>query len=232
MKSQARIWSDALDGRRPDEVDCKELLRAYGIACPRGRRIAADASESFTELRAPLAVKVCAADIIHKSELGGVILDVDHDGVTIAIATIAERFPGRAVLVEEQLSYVAPELIVGALVDDDFGAAVMVGRGGVLTELYRDVGFRLAPCAPSEARRMVDELAIAGVFRASWSNRLDADGLADAVARISQLAVDLGPALAQLDINPLVFTATGFVAVDAVLVLADDANHNQSDSTC
>lgn len=222
MKSKARTWWEELDGRRPDEVDCKALLRTYGVACPRGRRIAADASDSFADLSAPLVVKVCDPDIIHKSERGGVILDVDHDSVHHAIATIAARIPGRALLVEEQVNYVPPELIVGALVDDDFGTAVMVGSGGVLTELYRDVAFRLAPCSPGEARRMLEELAIAAVFRGFRANPLDAEELATTVSRIAELAVDLGSALAQLDINPIVYAEGGFVAVDAVLVIAAD----------
>ena len=125
-----------------------------------------------------------------------------------------------AALVEEQLSPRGPELIIGALVDPDFGPAVMVGAGGILTELYRDVSFRLAPCDAEEARDMLGELAVAPLFAGFRGIALDADALARVIVAAGQLAVELGPSFSQLDINPIVSVGNGFVALDAKLVLA------------
>ena len=112
-------------------------------------------------------------------------------------------------------------MIVGAMMDPEFGAAVMVGAGGIMTELLDDVGFRLAPCPQDEARRMLEELRIAPLF-AGHRGLLAAGGrnaLADTIARVADLAVDLGPALGQLDLNPLAAVGTTWTALDASLIL-------------
>ena len=111
------------------------------------------------------------------------------------------------------------EFILGALVDPSFGPAVMVGAGGILTELYKDVSFRLVPCTLEEARRMLGELTVSPVLQGFRGLRIDSDTLAETIIRVSRVVQDLGDRFSQLDINPLVYAGGRWVVLDAKLVL-------------
>ncbi|MFW6240364.1 MAG: acetate--CoA ligase family protein, partial [Thermodesulfobacteriota bacterium] len=205
---------------RPDEFEAKALLAKFGIPVPRGRRFQSGEEPGTGDLRPPLVAKVCDPAVIHKSEGGGVILGLGGEGLPEAVHKIRARFPGSAVLVEEMADFDGPEFIIGTLQDPAFGPAVMVGAGGVLTELYEDVAFRLAPLRKAEALRMLGELRTAPLFSGYRGATLDADGLADLLVRVSQLALALGDRLGQLDLNPVVFSDGKWMALDAALVPA------------
>ena len=104
------------------------------------------------------------------------------------------------------------------LCDPDLGHAVMVGTGGILTEVYDDTSFRLAPCTESEALEMIDELKIAPVFNDYRGLFLDKQKLAQTVSKISHLACDLGDHLCRLDINPIVYDGTEWIALDIHMI--------------
>ncbi|MFP4309506.1 MAG: acetate--CoA ligase family protein [Desulfococcaceae bacterium] len=205
---------------RPDEFEAKALLAEFGIPIPQGRRFQSGEEPGTGDLRPPLVAKVCDPAVIHKSEGGGVILGLGGEGLPEAVHKIRARFPGSAVLVEEMADFDGPEFIIGTLQDPAFGPAVMVGAGGVLTELYEDVAFRLAPLRKAEALRMLGELRTAPLFSGYRGATLDADGLADLLVRVSQLALALGDRLGQLDLNPVVFSDGKWMALDAALVPA------------
>jgi succinyl-CoA synthetase beta subunit len=205
---------------RPDEYEAKELLRLHGIAAPGGVRVFPGDAAGRIELRAPYAVKVCSPDILHKTEHGGVRLGVRSEELTDVVSEMRRAFPNEAVLVEEMTPFAQPEFIVGALVDEEFGPAVMVGAGGVLTELYRDVTFRLAPCEEKDALQMLDELRIGPLFKGyRGMESLDGRGLAGAICAAGRIAVDLGERFSQLDVNPIAFADGRWTALDAKLVL-------------
>jgi acetyl-CoA synthetase (ADP-forming) len=203
----------------PDEFEVKSLLSDFGISCPKGRRFGPAEPVDTRGLSAPFVVKVCSGRILHKTEEGGVELGLDEGSLASAVSKFRDRFPGSDVLVEEQVSSRGVEFIVGGLRDPDFGIAVMVGAGGVLTELYRDVTFRLAPLPREEARRMLDELEVSPVLAGFRGMKLDADALAAVISKVGDLAVELGGLFDQLDLNPLVFTGKRWLALDAKLVL-------------
>jgi hypothetical protein len=146
-------------------------------------------------------------------------LDVSAGALAATVAALRERFPGAALLVEEHVRAAEPELIVGGLRDPTFGPAILVGRGGFLTELVPDVAFRLAPCAEAEALRMLDELSLAPLFRGYRGRRLDADALARILCAVGGLILALGDRFDQLDVNPLVFAGQQWMALDATLRL-------------
>jgi len=206
---------------RPDEYEVKQLLALTGIAVPRGVRLMPDDKIVEPDFDAPFAVKVCSADILHKTDRGGVILGVTQDDLGAAVGDIREKFKGAPVLVEEMLKYSGTEFIVGGLVDSSLGPAVMVGSGGVLTELIKDVSFRLAPCSEAEAQRMINELAVAPLFKGFRGIELDAAALAKIITTVSELEMELGDKFGQLDINPLVNAGGRFVALDAKLILSN-----------
>ncbi|UCF69239.1 MAG: acetate--CoA ligase family protein, partial [Acidobacteriota bacterium] len=155
----------------------------------------------------------------HKTDLGGVRVGLTAGEIGPAIDGLRERFPHASMLIEEQVEGASAELIVGGIVDPSFGPAVMVGSGGILTELVEDVSFRLAPCTAAEAHRMIAELLIAPLFRGYRGLRLDAGGLATTIETVSLLILDLGQRLERLDINPIVFAGGRWIALDAKIGL-------------
>lgn len=209
----------------------REVLASAGLRY-NGSGIAdgEDAAVALAErIGYPVVVKLISPDVVHKSDVGGVVLDVvDADGVRAACASIRERVaahqPGARITgftVEEMVS--GTEIIVGMSRDAGFGPVMMVGIGGVFVEVYRDVAFRLVPLSRRDALDMIGEIrAQALLDGARGRPRLDRDELAEVVWRISAL-VEACPDIAELDVNPLVITGDGLVAIDARVVLAEPA---------
>jgi len=206
-------------GGRLDEHEAKQLATSYGLHVPPSMLVAGDAAglarPAFPD---PYVVKVCSADILHKTERGGVRLGVGASELPQAVEDMKQKFPGSAVLVEQQLSHAGIELIIGAYRDPELGPCVMAGAGGILAELHKDVAFRLLPCGRSEAQDMLDELVIAPVFDGYRGLGCARDAFVDAIVAVSRLVVDLGDAFAELDLNPVVCSSDGLCVLDAALV--------------
>ncbi len=208
------------------EAEAKALLAAYGIPVNRGA-VAANAAEAAkisAGLTYPQVLKVVSADIVHKSDVGGVVLNLtDAAGVAVAAKqmaeTIAARRPGARIegyLVQEMAAS-GIELIVGVNNDPQFGPIVMVGAGGVLVELIEDVALAPAPVSAETARAMLGRLKVAKLLAGiRGKGPADIEAAADVIVRVSWLAHDLHGSLRELDINPLIVRSAGegAVAVD------------------
>jgi acetyltransferase len=177
------------------------------------------------EMGFPVVLKLISPDVVHKSDVGGVVLDVaTADGVRKACAQIRERVeahqPGARItgfVVEEQVS--GTEVIVGVSRDPGFGPLLMVGMGGVFVEVYKDVTFRLLPLDRADALEMIDEIRAQALFDGARGRpRLDRAELAELLLRISAL-VEAVPDIREIDVNPLVITEKGLVSIDARVVL-------------
>lgn len=231
---QPRVDAGQFSGALGEDA-AKGLLAAAGVAVNRGA-VAPDAAaaerlaQGFT---APFVVKVVSADIVHKSDVGGVVLNLDLPAaVAQAVASMGARLAATlpearidGYLVQEMRS--APlEMFIGGRFDPQFGPMIMVGAGGVLIELLRDVTVARAPVSPAQAQDMIDGLAVAPLLR-GWrgAGPLDVAALATAVSRASWMISDLGAQFRELDANPVLVgrKGDGCVAVDARLLLADDA---------
>ncbi len=211
-------------GRMLDELEAYALLDKLGV--PHAPSIALDAGVAKVPslpFPYPVAVKSLSAEIAHKSDIGGVILNV-KDGAALLAATkqIVQATKAPRVLVQPMTSGLG-EVLIGYRVDPDVGPLVMVAAGGLLAEIYRDRSLRLAPVDLATAHEMIGEVAalkaLAG-YRGKPPGDLDA--LADALVALSQLAVMDGPAVAEAEVNPLMVRAKGqgVVAVDALVKLA------------
>lgn len=208
-----------------DELEAYALLDRHGI--PRSPSVPLDAT--IMQIPAlpfpyPVAVKVLSADIPHKTEAGGVALNVrDGDALIAAIKTMRDTVkqwtgitPER-VLVAPMVSGVG-EALIGYRVDREAGPIVMVAAGGVFTEIYRDRALRLAPVDLPAAHAMVAEVkafATLKGFRGKAAGDLDA--LARAIVALSRLALQNDPAVAEAEVNPLIVMTDGVVAVDALV---------------
>jgi acetyl coenzyme A synthetase (ADP forming)-like protein len=217
-----------------DSARVGEVLAAYGIERPRAV-VAAGADEAIVAARAigyPVALKLASPTITHKTEVGGIVLDItDDDGVRRAYETIRRRLDSLGRVREMTGVLVQPmvprgvETFVGATRTPGFGALIGFGTGGVAVELWKDVVFRLHPLTDADAGDMLDAIrgrALLDGFRGGPV--ADREALIDILLRVDRLVGDL-PEIAELDINPLVARAPGegAVALDVRIRLSDPA---------
>jgi acetate---CoA ligase (ADP-forming) len=221
----------ALEARHADlaEHEAKRVLAQYGIPVTE-EALAKDAAEALAIARRigyPVAIKVQSPDIPHKTEAGAVRLGIGEDAeleqAYEAVLANARAYAPEAtiegVLVQEMVTG-GTEAILGITNDPLFGPAVMFGLGGIFAEVLKDVAFRLAPVTPGVAREMIEEIkgypVLAG---ARGKPPADVDALADAIVRLSALALDLRGEVAELDVNPLFVMerGRGVKAADALI---------------
>lgn len=205
------------------------LLRSYGIPSVSGglARDAAAAMALAGELGYPVALKVASAQISHKSDIGGVRVGLERgedvrqafDEILRNALNVAPRDAIDGVLVQRMAAR-GRELIVGIARDPSFGPLIMFGLGGILAEALEDVVFRLAPLTRWDAAEMCRSIRGTKLLHAfRGAPPVDFRALEDVLLRISQLACAF-PEIEELDLNPLLVSEAGVVAVDARIVLA------------
>jgi len=209
-----------------DEVDAAALLAAAGMPVEAGvlARSRAEAEAAAVVLGGLVVVKAVVPGLAHKSEAGGVRVGVPaaqagaaHDAVLAAVRKHRGDLSARGTLVQRHLAGV--ELLVGAYRDPQFGPVVTVGLGGLFTEALGDAALRVAPVGPADALAMLGELKGAAVLAGARGRAPVAlDPVARALAALSAL-LEHHPRVLEAEVNPLVATADGAAAVDALVVL-------------
>jgi acetyltransferase len=215
------------------EVESKAVLSAYGIPITETRiaRTADEAAAAAKEIGYPVVVKLYSHTITHKTDVGGVRLNlVDEGGVREAFRTIQaavaeavgpEHVEG--VTVQPMINYTGYELIVGSSIDSQFGPVLLFGMGGQLVELFRDRALGLPPLNTTLARRMIERTVISGALPGIRGRRpIDIDALEQLLVRFSLLVVEQ-PWIKEIDINPLLASPERLIALDARVVLHDPA---------
>jgi acetyltransferase len=237
IAAAARVRTLAKNGAAAlDEVESKQLIRAYGIPTPMEIAVQSpdDAVKAARQIGYPVVLKAVAAKLLHKSDAGAVALHLaDDDAVRAAYARIAEnvRHAGiealEAVLVCQQVSG-GLELVLGLNRDPEMGLVVMAGSGGVLLELTKDVAFAAPPITRDKARAMIERTHAARLIRGYRSSPvLDADAVVGALVALGRIAEDLSDVVQSIDINPFVVLPRGGFALDALFVpRADDAKQS------
>ena len=234
-RSAARRLIDAGLGRKSGlltEMEAKMLLSAYGIAVnpTETANDAGHAVQIAETMGYPVVMKVHSPDIVHKSDIGGVVLDIrDARGVRTAFdyirANVTDRHPGAfaGVSVQKMLPRGDFELIAGARKDKDFGPVLLFGTGGVLTEVFKDRCIGLPPLNRLLARHMIEKTLICRVLRGYRSiAAVDMLQLESLLIRLSQMVTDFAE-IAEVDINPLLIHDGRIIAVDARAVVAPSA---------
>jgi acyl-CoA synthetase (NDP forming) len=232
VAQQARALIRVAAGRPLVEREAKAVLALYDIPVTR-ERLATNAEEAIEAARAigyPVVLKIESADILHKTDAGGVLLDIGtdddvRDGFARIMANARGYNPSAqilGVLVQEQI---APghELILGMTQDASFGPAIAVGLGGIFVETLKDVSLGVPPLREWDAREMLGRLRAAPVLEGRGSRgrgSADVDALIQTLLRFSQLCFDLRDDVAEIDINPLVVFGEGEGArvVDCLIV--------------
>jgi succinyl-CoA synthetase beta subunit len=206
------------------EYESKKLLSLYGIPVTREKlsHSADEAVSAAADLGFPVVLKACSPELMHKSEHECIELNLRSEGdVREAYGRIINRvdLELEGVLVQEMVSG-QRELVVGLTRDPQFGPCVMLGMGGIMTEVFEDTAFRMAPFDRIEAKDMTEELrfkAILGAFRGQKA--VDMDMLCRTLIAVGQIGLELDT-VSELDINPMIITPEGrVVAADALVVL-------------
>jgi len=209
------------------EYDSKKLLGLYGIPVTRERLCHSvdEAVSAANGLGFSVVLKACSAELMHKSERGVIELNLRSEGdVREAYRRIIQGadLELEGVLVQEMVAG-QRELVVGLNRDSQFGPCVMLGIGGVMTEVFQDSVFRMAPLDMTEAEDMAEELHfknILGAFRGQ--KPVDMEMLCRTLIAVGQIGLEL-EAVSELDINPVIITPEGrVVAADALAVLRRD----------
>lgn len=223
-----RIAAAKAGGRNLLEHEAWELFAAYGIPVPRCRlaKSADDAVRFAAEIGYPVVLKIVSPDIVHKSDAGGVKINlVDEQGVRCAYTSIIKsvynfrpnaRIEG--VLISEMLP-AGLETIIGMAQDVSFGPAFMFGLGGIFVEVLRDVNFRVLPLTKADALEMIREIkgyALLSGIRGEQPK--DVEALAELIVKVAKM-VEENPEIKELDINPCFVYSSGARPADARVML-------------
>ncbi len=225
------IGQAALPEAEPNEAEAKRILAASGVPMvpEEASATAEGAVAAARRIGFPVVAKILSPDILHKSEIGGVLLDLaDADAVREGFATLMQRAAQHApdariegVLVAKQVSG-GVEMVVGTVRDPVFGPVAMVGLGGVFVEVFKDVAFRRCPVSEADAMDMIRSLrGFPLLDGARGRPKADVAALASAVSALSRFAVAAGPRLRSAEVNPLLVLpeGQGAFAADAVIEL-------------
>ncbi|MCA8959916.1 MAG: GNAT family N-acetyltransferase [Planctomycetes bacterium] len=227
-----RLASGVRGGSRVlDEVEAKRVLSDYGIEVVR-TKVASDADEAVAlahEIGHPVAVKVLHPEITHKSDVGGVALDlVDDAGVRAAVERIRESVASRSIDVSRLRYTVQPmvrrpgahELIVGASTDPVFGPVILFGHGGTEVEIVADRAIALPPLNEAIVRDLIGRTRIARLLD-GYRNRpgVDRAALVSTILRVGRLVTD-HPEIVELDLNPVLADERGVIVLDARIGVA------------
>jgi acyl-CoA synthetase (NDP forming) len=219
-----------LTGRRPGELlpepECRQLLALYGVPVPRWQVVdsAAETVAAVEALVEPAALKLVARGVVHKSDIGGVLLGIcgpgaARDGWDALMDAAARAGATDARVLVTPMIEPGVEAVVGVLRDPQFGPVVMFGLGGILVEALDDVVFRAAPFDAGEAGAMIDEVRGRRLFEAVRGRpAVNRASLVDLLVRVSELAADRAE-VAELDLNPVILSARGAAIADARAVL-------------
>ena len=238
--AQKTALERAREAKRPvlSEHESKGLIAAWDVPVT-NEVLAVSADEAVAaakEIGYPVALKIDSPDLLHKTEAGAVKLGIGNDDDLRAaydsLMSTAQGLPGgmagriatiNGLLVQEMVEG-ATEVIVGVSYDAQLGPVLLFGTGGIIVEVYQDVAFRLCPIDVIEAREMIDEVKGSRLLKGfRGSPPADVDALTHTLAQVSQLAVNLGGTLGELDINPLMVLpeGQGVKAADALVVFKD-----------
>ncbi len=217
-----------------DESESKEVLRAYGIATPAEALVTSRAAALAAAGRIgyPVVLKAVSAELMHKSDVGAVALDLgDPERLSAAYDRMAQRLEPHhltGMLICRQIRG-GLELVLGLHRDPEMGLVVMAGSGGVLLELIKDVTFCAPPVNADKARDMLTRMRGAKLLAGyRGAAALDVDALVDALVALGRLAVELEDVVQSVDINPFVALPQGGLALDALIVLQRRPNADRS----
>jgi 3-hydroxypropionyl-CoA synthetase (ADP-forming) len=237
MVSTKKIFDETIktDHKVITEEASKSILKSYGVKVPPYALVTSpkQAVKAAKKIGYPLVMKIVSPQILHKTDVGGVKVGIDNDkDVKKTFNDMYKRLSKKkgvevkGVLLEKMVPK-GVELIVGLQVDPQFGPVIMVGLGGVMTEVFKDVAFRMLPITTADAKSMLDELKGSKILKGfRGSKPIDMDMLAKALVQIGKLGVDNAEYVNSIDFNPVVVYSKSYYVVDAKIILGNQVNKN------
>ncbi|MBM2851578.1 MAG: acyl-CoA synthetase [Candidatus Nitrosotenuis sp.] len=217
------------------EEASKSILKTYGVKVPPYAMVnsADEAVKAAKKIGYPLVMKIVSPQILHKTDVGGVKVGINNDSdVKKTFNDMYKRLSKKkgvqikGVLLEKMVPK-GIELIVGLQNDPQFGPVMMVGLGGVMTEVFKDVAFRMLPITTVDAKSMLNELKSSKLFKGfRGSEPVDLNMLAKALVQIGKIGVDNAKYVNSIDFNPVVVYAKSYFVVDAKIILSKEINKN------
>jgi len=203
------------------ENQVKDLMRAYGIPTTQYQVVRTEKDLEKLTLQFPVALKVCSSAILHKTDVGGVRLNIQNkEDLKKSFKEFRKKFPTENLLVD-QMEEKGVEIIVGLVQDATFGLSIMCGIGGIFTELYKDVSFRVVPIDSYDARQMIEELAGKKLLEGFRGMKANKQLVIDLVLKVSKLGEELIDQVDQMDLNPVFVYEKRICVVDAKLILKE-----------
>jgi acetyl-CoA synthetase (ADP-forming) len=200
------------------ENEVKQLLRDSGIPTTDFQVVKRFEEIDQKKLKFPVVMKVCSPNILHKTDVGGVVLEVPRDDLEREFGKMKEKFPTEPILVESMQDR-RVEIIIGLINDHTFGLTIMFGLGGIYTEVYKDVTFRVVPIKKEDAEEMLREIKAAPILEGFRKIKVDRDAIVGLLMKVSALGEKYRDKLDQMDLNPVFVKEKGVVVVDAKMLL-------------
>ena len=215
-------------------TESQQICKLHGIPIPVSHMVQS-VEEAITKgnmIGFPVVLKIISPQILHKSDVGGVVLGINSEtGLKEAyqklIADVCTNNPKAEILgvLIEKMMPPSTEVIVGGIHDSQFGASLMFGMGGIFTEVYKDVAFRIAPIDKIDALNLIHELRGSKILEGIRGQPAsDLDALVDVLINASFL-ISQHSAINQLDLNPVIVYPDGVCAVDTRIVLEKNEGH-------
>src|SRR6185503_1257148 len=226
-----KIFNDVITTKEKviTEELAKQVLTEYGVKVPKYAlaKNTSDAEKMAGEVGFPLVAKIVSPQILHKTDVKGVKVGITNGAQAQEVfndmhGRLSKQYSVKGVLLEKMAAPGGIELIVGLQNDSQFGPVIMVGIGGIYTEVFKDVSFRVLPITKEDARSMIDDLKGSKILKGFRGMApVDMDMLATALVNIGQLGTEMAPYYESIDFNPVIFYEKDYVVVDAKILLRD-----------
>ena len=228
-----RIFDDIISSKDKviTEESAKEILSEYEIRLPR-YALVANADEAINkakELGYPLVAKIVSPQILHKTDVGGIRVGLKSEAEVRQTfedlyTRLSKQYKVKGVLLERMVTQ-GIELIVGLQNDSQFGPVIMVGLGGIYTEIFKDVVFRILPITNAEATSMIEDLRGKQILKGfRGAEPIDIEMLSNALVKIGRLGTDMAAYYESIDFNPVIVYPNDYYVVDAKMILREKPN--------
>ena len=203
------------------EPDALKIFSIFGLKVPAFNWVKSkeDALKAGNEIKYPVVAKIVSPDVVHKSDVDGVIVGIRNDQeMTEAFDKLSKIKGFDGIIIEEMVK--GMELIIGAKVDFQFGPVVLMGIGGTSVEIYKDTSIKMAPVTKDDVLSMVDSLKAKKLLTGyRGSDPVNLDDLSDLLIKFSELAMELGDVMESIDLNPVMCSSEKCVIADARIML-------------
>jgi acetyl-CoA synthetase (ADP-forming) len=210
------------------EQEAKNVCKEYGIPITELRiaKSAEEASNYSNEIGYPVVLKIISPDILHKVDVGGVVLDINNkeearEAFNQIIKTVKAHKPNARIsgILVQEMAPISTEVIIGSIKDPQFGPTIMFGLGGTFVEVMKDVSFRIAPISKEDAQEMITEIKAYPILKGyRGQSPRDVDAIIEILLNTSRLVMD-NQEIKELDLNPVMVYSKGAKTVDARIIL-------------